>query len=168
MEKLQYNGKRFQVYTVDLEVRGKTHQKELVAHPGAVCILPLLDEQTILMIKNERFAVQKTLLELPAGTLESKEPVLECAYRELEEETGYQASLMQPLLNFYPSPGFCNEILYSFVAKGLTKTAQKLDATEQIEVIPMSLEAALHAIRDGEIRDGKTIATLLFYSKFLI
>lgn len=160
MHKLQYEGKRFQVYTLEIE----GHKKELVVHPGAVCILPFLDEETVLLIKNERFAVQKSLLELPAGTLEPKESVLECAYRELEEETGYLASSIVPLLNFYSSPGFCNEIIYSFVAKGLTRTQQKLDVTEKIEVVPMPLKEALSLVRDGGIQDGKTIATLLYYA----
>jgi ADP-ribose pyrophosphatase len=165
--KMEYDGKRFDVYSIDESYDGKVISRELVSHPGAVVILPFLDEETILLIKNYRFSMQTTLLELPAGTLEPAEEVETCAYRELEEETGYRAKKMAPLLHFFPSPGFCNEILYAYVASDLTQVGQDLDETEKIEVVPTPFKKALEMIHTGEICDAKTITTLLFYKQFM-
>src|SRR6188768_3455391 len=117
-----------------------------IDHPGASVILPLLDEDKIVMIRNYRVAIDKELWELPAGTLEPGEPPLETAYRELEEETGYRAAEMEPLPTFYTSPGINNELMYPFIARKLTPTEQKLDAGEQISVEVLPLEKVLQLI----------------------
>lgn len=158
--KVVFHGQRIDV----LSVADGTKRREVVAHPGAVIILPFLDQERIIMIKNERIAVMETLWELPAGTLEKKEDRLLCAHRELEEETGYRASQMSPLLEFFSSPGFSNEILHAYVAKDLTYVGQSLDDTEKIEVEIMKFTEALSMIKTGLIRDAKTICTLLFYA----
>lgn len=137
-----------------------------VDHPGAAVILPLLDNEEIVMIRNYRIAIDQELWELPAGTLEPHEPPLETAYRELEEETGYKACEMELLLSFYPSPGINNELLHAYVAKGLIQTAQNLDEGEQIQVEVMPLSRALEMIGEGKIQDAKTITTLLYYDRF--
>ncbi len=138
--------------------------RELVVHPGAVVILPCIEDR-VLLIRNYRFAVKKTLWELPAGTLESGESPETCAARELIEETGYQADQIKPLLHFYTTPGFCDEILYAYEASGLTFVGQNLDEGEQIEVVPTPFAKAVEMIFSGEIVDAKTISVLL-YSRY--
>lgn len=138
-------------------------RRELVVHPGAVLILPMLSPEKVVMIHNYRFAVGAELLELPAGTLEPGEQPMDCAARELEEETGYAAEHIEPLCTFYTSPGFTNENMRAFLASDLTATAQNLDHTEQIRVSIMDLTDALDATVDGRIVDGKTIAVLQLY-----
>ncbi len=161
-----FKGSRFDVLEIDAKAGEKSFKRQVVDHPGAVVILPILDSSHLLMIKNVRQSVCQTLLELPAGTLEPHEDPLTCAKRELEEETGYRANSTLPLFQFYASPGFCNEILYVFLAKELTFHKQSLDETEEIEVEKISLSNALNLIRTGQIKDAKTICTLLYYSQF--
>ncbi|NGX62039.1 MAG: ADP-ribose pyrophosphatase [Chlamydiae bacterium] len=159
-----YQGNRVDLLSIETtHPDGGSVRREVVSHPGAVVILPMLDEDTVLLIRNERPCVLETLWELPAGTLEAGEEPIACAARELEEETGYRAASLEPLLEFYTSPGFCNELLYIFLAKDLSFVGQNLDETEKIEVVPTSLPSALEMITDGTIRDGKTIASLLFF-----
>jgi ADP-ribose pyrophosphatase len=138
-------------------------QRELVVHPGAVLILPVLADSKVVMIRNYRFSVGTELLELPAGTLEPPEPPVECAARELIEETGYVAERLEPLCSFYTSPGFTNELMHAFVATGLTLETARPEVDEQIQVVTMSLADALDATVDGRIVDGKTIAALQVY-----
>src|SRR5205085_10851780 len=101
-----YTGKkcRFELHRLEDE-QGNRTQREVVAHPGAVVILPFLDADTIVMIRNRRYTVGQILLELPAGTLEPKEDPINCAGRELQEETGYLTARLKPIGNFYTSPG---------------------------------------------------------------
>ena len=155
---------RFNVERREYDVPGHGRvRRELVVHPGAVLVLPLLSPTRVVMIRNYRFSVGTELLELPAGTLEPPEPPIDCAARELEEETGYRAGRLESLCRFYTSPGFTNELMHVFVAHNLTATAQRPEATEQIRVAPMDLADALAATADGRIIDGKTIAALHVY-----
>ncbi|NLE59522.1 MAG: NUDIX hydrolase [Planctomycetes bacterium] len=164
MDEVLLETRRFTVRRLEYNVPGQgLVRRELVAHPGAVTILPLLDPQTVIMIRNYRFAVGAELLELPAGTLEPPEPPAECAARELEEETGYRAAHFERLCEFYTTPGFTNERMHVFVATGLTPTKQRLEATEQIRVEIVPLRDALEATTDGRIVDAKTIASLQIY-----
>ena len=134
--------------------------REMVVHPGAVTLLPLLGDDRIVLIHNYRFTVGRELLELPAGTLEPPEPPIACAARELEEETGYVAARLEPIGEFYTTPGFTTERMYAFAAYDLKATSQKLEPTEQIRIEIMPLAEALEATVDGRIVDTKTIATL--------
>jgi len=138
-------------------------RREMVVHPGAVLILPMLAPDRVVMIHNYRFSVGCELLELPAGTLEPGEDPAVCAGRELEEETGYVGGRIEPLGRFYTSPGFTNELMYAFVATELTATAPRPEATEQIRVTTLPLADAMDATIDGRIVDGKTIAALHLY-----
>lgn len=138
-------------------------KRDAVIHPGAVVILPLIDEKNIILIRNERFAVGETLWELPAGTLEPKEHPQQTAIRELIEETGYDAENIEFLTTFYTTPGFCNERIFAYVAKDLKFVGQDLDETEKITVEKLGWDEVLKMIRSGEIHDGKTMTTLLFY-----
>lgn len=135
-------------------------------HPGAVVILPLLDDNTIVLIRVRRYAVGASLLELPAGTLEKGELPINTAGRELVEETGYLANRMQPLGVFYTSPGILSEQMYAFVATDLEQQEQALEEGEEIELVPTPYDDALDMIRSGAIQDGKTIAALLMYEVF--
>lgn len=139
---------------------GRELERDVVRHPGAVLVVPQLDDDRLVLIGNFRVAVNERLWELPAGTLEPPEPPLEAARRELVEETGYRAARVEPLGSFYTSPGFCDELMHVFVARGLEHVGQRLEAGEDIEVRIVRRDEALRMIREGRIRDGKTIAGL--------
>lgn len=166
-------GARFDVFEVDFPRHGGgdsgdsgAMRREVVVPADAVVILPLLDERTVLLIRNERFAVGRTLWELPAGTMEAGETPGVCAARELTEETGYAAKQLTELCAFYSSPGFCTEKLTVFLAEALSYRGQNLDETERIEVHPTPLEEVKAMIRDHRICDAKTIAAVLYYLQF--
>jgi ADP-ribose pyrophosphatase len=162
-----YTGKKLRLEVHHLESdEGKRTKKEVVVHPGAVVILPFLNEKTILLIRNKRYAVDQVLLELPAGTLETKEPTINCAGRELLEETGYLAKKLKPLATFFTSPGILSEKMYAFVAYDLQKSKPALEEGEEIEVHPTALDEAIAMIKTGEIADAKTIAALLIFDRF--
>lgn len=162
-----YRGPRFNVHTAWLPGRdGGKVQRDAVVAADAVVILPILEKRQVVLIRNERFIAGQTLWELPAGTLEEGEDPAAGARRELLEETGYQAGDIQPLTQFYPSPGICTEYMNAFVARDLEHVGQKLDESERIEVEVVTWRRVLQMMRDGTIRDGKTVAALLFYRTF--
>ncbi len=158
-------GKKFTVERVRLRGRGGAEvTREVIRHPGAVCILPLLTGEEgvrVVMIRNRRFAVGADLWELPAGTLEPDEPPIETAGRELIEETGYEASDIEPIASFYTTPGMTDERMHGFVARGLRDVGQRLEEGEEIRVEVVSAAEALGLIDSGELVDGKSIALLL-------
>jgi ADP-ribose pyrophosphatase len=159
-----FDSKRFRVERRPAPRRdGGSELKEMVVHPGSVVLLPLLSDTRMLLIKNRRFTVGKTLWELPAGTLDPGEAVEACAARELEEETGYRAKQLTPLLECYPAPGISDERMHAFVARDLVRSEQRLDATEHIEVHERSVDEVLAMIRGREIEDAKTLASILFW-----
>ena len=140
---------------------GKKIAHTTISHPGAAVILPIDENGHIIVINQYRPSLKKWLLELPAGTLESDEPIELCAHRELEEETGYSAKSMVSLGQVTPLAGFCDEIQYLFVAKKLTQTKRyQCDEDEVIDVLSLSVEQLEQKIIDGEITDAKTIACL--------
>lgn len=164
---LLHDGVRVNLRVLERERRsGGTQRREIAEVADAVVILPLLDADTVVMIRNERFAVRDTLLDLPAGTLEPGEDPADCALREVAEETGYAAGRLEPITAFYPSPGFCTEKLHIFLATELTEVGQSLDETERITPEVMPLARAYDLIRDRSIEDAKSIATLLFHKAF--
>jgi len=146
---------------------GKTVEREIVVHPGAVTILGLLDDQRVVMIRNHRWTVGKKLWELPAGTLEAGEDPKVCAGRELIEETGYEAAQIEPLVDFYTSPGILTEWMHTYIATGLKHVGQNLEETERIEVEPVEVERLIEMTKNGEITDGKTMATILYWWSFV-
>jgi len=159
-----YQGKRFSVYETTIQSKsGKKVKKEAIIHPGAVVILPILGADHILMIKNERIVVGKTLWELPAGTLEQQEDPQLAAERELLEETGYKATEISLLSSFYTSPGICDEKMFAFAARNLTFSGQQLEDTEEIQVEIIQWNQIMKWIKDGTIQDAKTLATFLLY-----
>lgn len=158
---------RFQVVSLETTFPdGRNHKKSVVRHPGAVVILPILEDGKICLIENYRVAVDRTLVELPAGTREPNETPLETAQRELIEETGYHAENWQPLTRFFVSPGIMDERMEVFVAERLTGGEAHRQPDEQIQNRLATLDEALGWIRDGQIEDAKTIAALLHYHHF--
>lgn len=145
---------------------GSVHAREVARHPGAVTILPLLDDGRVCLIRNYRVAVDQTLIELPAGTLEPGEEPAATARRELEEETGYRAAEVRQLCEFYMSPGVLSERMVLFLATGLTGGPARLEGGEQIEPFVVSWDEAMALIERGEIRDSKTLVGLLWYDCF--
>jgi len=163
-DELVYDGSIAKVHRVGLRMPdGKVVQRDLIHYAGAAVVLPILDDGSIVMIRNYRFAVSQTLLELPAGMLEEGEDPALCAARELAEETGYSAASMEKLGHFYPGPGTNDEVMHSFLATGLTDGRQALEDYEEITVETIPQQQARRMIADGRIHDGKTIATLALY-----
>ena len=145
---------------------GREVSREIVRHPGAVVILPILEikgqEPRVILIRNFRTTVGKELWELPAGTREPGEDPAKTAGRELLEETGYDSATMVELGRFYTSPGMSDEFMYAYVAQGLVEVGQHLEADENITVHPTALSAAFAMIERGEIQDAKSVLTLLW------
>lgn len=137
--------------------------RDVVVHPGAVVILPILEDGRIVMIRNYRYTVGEELWELPAGTREPEETAIETAQRELEEETGYRAGNITPLMEFYTSPGILTERMHAFQATDLTATGQNLQGGERIVCEVVEPSAARLMLLDGTLQDGKTIAVLARY-----
>lgn len=164
-----HRGIRFDVHRVELAgADGGTHARDIIVHPGSVLIVPVLDRDRVVLIRNHRISAGATLWELPAGTLEPPgEDPLVCAQREIIEETGYRAEKMTPLPGFFACPGLSTEWMHVFLAQGLTPVGQDLDATEQITPHVVTVEEAKEMIRGGTIQDAKTIAGLLYYDTFV-
>jgi len=137
---------------------GRTVVRQVVQHPGAVVIMPQLADGRLVLIAQYRFAVGETLLKFPAGTLEPGEAPLECAKRELIEETGYRADHWRALGIMYPSPGSCDERQHLFVASGLVPEHATGDEDEIIEVNRLTVQEVERAIVDGALVDAKSIA----------
>ncbi len=136
--------------------------REVVRHRGAAVVLPILDDGRVLLVRQFRYPVAEVLLELPAGTLEPDEDPMKCAARELTEETGYSAASVTPLGRFYAAPGYTDESLQAVLATGLELTDDaEPDPDEIIDVEIVAVADLLSRIETGEIRDSKTLATIL-------
>jgi ADP-ribose pyrophosphatase len=144
---------------------GRTKSREIVRHPGACVIVPLLDDGRVCLIRNWRVAVNQTLIELPAGTLEPPEPPAVTAERELIEETGYRATKIEFLHAFFLSPGILDEKMHLYLATGLTAGPTAREEGEEIENWLVPFNEALSMIFRGEIQDAKTIVGLLWADK---
>jgi ADP-ribose pyrophosphatase len=144
---------------------GRTACLQYVEHPGAVAILPLVDDNHVCLIRSRRLTVHETLIEVPAGTREPDEPALETARRELAEETGYQASHFEQLATYYPSPGVSSERIWVYVATGLLPGKPDRQDNEEIENLLVTRDEAMAMIDRGEIQDSKTLVALLLYER---
>ena len=160
--RLIHKGRKFDFEMVNVRMpSGQTVEREVVRHPGAVVIIPVLDSGEIALIRNFRLALETTLLECPAGTLEPPEPPETCAARELVEETGYRAATIVPLGWFYTTPGLTDEKMHAFLARGLEPVGQDLQEDECITVSPVAADEAFAMIDRGEITDAKSMLALL-------
>jgi ADP-ribose pyrophosphatase len=166
--KILFQGRRFRVeQAVQISPDGTRHIREVVRHPGAVVILPLLDDGRVCFVRNYRVAVDQTLIELPAGTLEPDEDPAETALRELAEETGYRAGRIEHLITFCMSPGILDEQMHLFLASGLQPGPTALEPGEDIQPLVCTWNEVLEMVRRAEIRDSKTLCGLLYYHTFL-
>lgn len=162
-----FQARRFHVESVvQVCPNGVEHVREIVRHPGAVVILPLLNDGRVVFVRNYRVAVDQTLIELPAGTLDHSSDPLVTAHRELAEETGYRAENMKHLLTFYVSPGILDEKMHLFLATSLISGKPAPEPGEEIQPFSCTWEEALSMARGGEIHDAKTLAGLLYYDRF--
>ena len=144
---------------------GVEDERAIVRHPGAVAIVPLLDPETVCLIRNWRVAVERPLIELPAGTLEPGEAPDVAAVRELAEETGYRAEKIEPLGAFFLSPGIMDERMHLFLASPVHPGPIAREAGEQIENLVLPWSEALRMVHAGEIEDAKTIVGLLLVAQ---
>lgn len=150
----------FDVDTVRLP-DGKLATREYMSHPGAVGVVPFLDADTVVLVRQYRHPVGEVTLELPAGKLDPRESILTCIKRELAEETGYTASSFKPLIQYWPTPAFADEVLHLFIATGLKPGKMSADDDEFIEAVTVPFAKALDLVRRGKIRDSKTVIGLL-------
>ena len=166
MRRLVHEGRKIKVFLdISTATDGSEIRRDLIAHPGAVVILPIIDENHICLLRNERFAVGETLWELPAGTLETGEPIEDAARRELEEETGYTAEQWTSLGYLFASPGVLDEKLHLFVAETMTAGEAKPEADENLEAHVVAWDEAIRMVLSGEIRDAKTVTGLLLWDR---
>lgn len=167
-----YSGKRINV-TLDTvrTPRGDVIALEMVRHPGAAAVVPLLgppdsDDPSVLLIRQYRWAAGGTIWEIPAGVLEPGEDPADCARRELEEEAGATAGSIERLTSIWTTPGFTDEVIHLFVARDLTPVPTRHQADELIETAARPVSLIMEMIRNGEIRDGKSIVALLYLAGF--
>ena len=152
---------------------GSTGELEVIRHPGAAAVVPCASDPpgadpTILLIKQYRYAAGGTLWEVPAGTLGPGEDPEACARRELAEEAGVTAMALRRLTSVWTTPGFTDEMIHLYLATGLTAGTPARERDEFIEVVPQPLSQVLARIRDGEIRDAKTIVAILYMAGFVL
>lgn len=164
-----YNGRLLQVYSDDIRMpHGVKAYREYIKHLGAVCVVPITDDGQIVIERQWRYPMGKALLEIPAGKLDSvEEDHEEAARRELREETGATAEEMIYLGELYPTPAYSTEVIYMYLAKGLSFGERELDEDECLTVERMPLSALVDEILKGNVPDGKTQAAVLRAAAYL-
>ncbi len=158
-----YTGKKINVRRDEVVLdNGKKAVREVIEHPGSAAIIPFITKDEIILLQQHRHAVSETIYEIPAGTLDKGETFYACAKRELEEETGYRAGKLEPLIILYPSPGILSETMHLFKATNLVKTQTNHQSDESIKgIVQVKLSEALEMIKKGLIRDAKTVCSIL-------
>ncbi|MFR5601443.1 MAG: NUDIX hydrolase [Lachnospiraceae bacterium] len=163
---LKYQGTILKMYEDTVEVNGHEAHWDFIHHDGAAAIVPVDDQGRILMVRQYRNALDRYTLEIPAGKLDDpKEPTLDCAVRELEEETGFRSENVEYLISVNTTIAFCDEHIDIYVARDLIPSEQHLDPDEEIMVEPWYVDDLAELIYTGKITDGKTIAAILAYSR---
>jgi ADP-ribose pyrophosphatase len=161
---LVHRGRKIQVYVeTNRAADGSEITRDIIIHPGAVAVLPLLDGGRVCLLRNQRANVGGELVEIPAGTLEPGEAPEAAALRELAEETGYRAGKLHKLCAFYPSPGCISELTHVYAATDLTPGPTQLEADEELESLVVPWAQLVGWVKDGTIRDGKTIIAVLWW-----
>ena len=170
-----FEGRRIDIFVDRVRFpNGSEADMEMIRHPGASAVLPVagrLDDPDpeILLIRQYRYATEGYIWEVPAGVPdEPGEPWETCAHRELEEETGFRAGRMERMTHIWTTPGFTDEVIHLFVASDLEPGQSDLDADEFVEVVRMPFSRALTMVREGDITDCKSVATLLYAATFVI
>lgn len=157
--KLVYSGQLLKVREDSVRTPdGRTARREWVQHPGAVIIIPLLDDATVIMERQFRYPLGRHFYELPAGKIEAGEDPLATAQRELIEECGYTASSWRHLATLHPCVGYSDERFELYLARDLRHVGRVLDDGEFLEVVPMAIDEVLQGIKDGRITDVKAVA----------
>ena len=164
---MKFDGKLIKVTYDIADVNGKEAWREVVHHPGASAVVAIDENNRIIMEKQFRYALNDYLLEIPAGKLDKGEDPLVCAKRELEEETGIIASEWISLGTIATSPGFCNEVIHLYVAKGLSKGEIHWDEDEYVEVERYTFDELLQRIKEEKIKDSKSLSALLLAMPYL-
>ena len=164
---MKFDGKLIKVTYDIADVNGKEAWREVVHHPGASAVVAIDEDNRIIMEKQFRYALNDYLLEIPAGKLDAGEDPLVCAKRELEEETGIIASEWISLGTIATSPGFCNEVIHLYVAKGLSKGEIHWDEDEYVEVERYTMDELLQCIKEEIIKDSKTLSALLLAMPYI-
>ena len=163
---IQFRGRKIQAGVSTTRLPDGTEVKrDIVVHPGAVAILPLIDAEHVCLLQNHRFILNQTLWEIPAGTLEAEEPTDRAAIRELEEETGYRAVHWRKLVEFYPSPGVLSERTHLYVAWELTAGPMRPEPGEQLRPQVVAWPEAMAWVLEGKIHDAKTLVALLLWDR---
>jgi ADP-ribose pyrophosphatase len=145
---------------------GNKGVREVIRHPGAVCVLPLTEDGEVIFVNQFRYALDKVTLEVPAGKLEKGEDHTEAALRELSEETGLSAGKIVPMGELYTTPALIDEVIYMYIATDLTEGEQHLDEDEFVNTIRIPLRKAVEMVMTGEIRDSKTQVMILKADKY--
>jgi len=163
-----YDGPIFGVRKDEVEEpSGLRATREVITHPGSVVVLPVLDDGRVVLIRQYRHATRRYLWELVAGRMDPGESVKKAAARELLEETGYKANRFTVFLDIFPTPGFLEERMYILLAEGLAAGEAQPEFDEQIETRAYKVNELKHMIERGRLRDGKSIAGILYYLTFL-
>ena len=163
-KKTIYDGKILGLSLYELSIQGRKVKREIIEHRGAAAILAFDEKGKVILVKQHRFP-HGYVLEIPAGTLERGEKPIKCAFREIQEETGYKASKMTHFLTFYPSIGYNKEAIHCFVAKKLKKVSDlMLDEDEIISVVKIDMKRLISMIKAGKIIDSKTICAVMTYA----
>ena len=158
-----YRGSIFTMSKDEVEIKGKIYERDVIHHHGGVGVLAIKEDK-VLLVKQYRYAIQKTSLEIPAGKLEQGEDPYTCGLRELEEESGYTCKQLHRLCEIYSTPGFCSEKLYIYYTNELIPVEQPraMDCDERIELVWYTLDEALSKIQTAEIVDAKTIIAIQY------
>lgn len=155
--KLIYKGRAFSLFSDKITYNNRTMTKDVVNYPDAVAVIPIIDKNKFVLIKQFRYPVKDELIEVPAGKLEEGEDVIEGARRELEEETGYRAGKLKKIYEYYPAVGYSSEKIHIVLATNLTLHQKNLDEDEFTEVVILDYDEIMKMIRENQIKDAKTI-----------
>jgi len=162
---LIHKGKAVDFYCDEVLLPNAHHStREYLNHPGAASVIPFLDKNRIILVKQYRYPVQRITYEIPAGKADKGETPLECIKRELKEETGYSAKRIEEILSFYPSTAFSNELLHIFAAYELESGNVNPDEDEFLSNVIIDYDEALKMVYSGQIKDSKTVIALLYFA----